>query len=152
MCIGETLWVPLCTYEHPNGVLIPVPVGGRLRYVSFCSRTVIRRLPGSLTTLRVVPDPYGSGITLRLTRTRVYVQFWPFWLRFKSFCAAAFWPKLYGFFLFFSLTGPLRDRYHTPVGVIKEKLVFLRKSTQTKGFLYTHAATSWRFSHIPKTN
>ena len=33
MCIGETLWVPLCTYEHPNGVLIPDPIGGRLRYV-----------------------------------------------------------------------------------------------------------------------
>ena len=35
VCIGETLWVPLCTYEHPNGVLIPAPVGVRLRYVSF---------------------------------------------------------------------------------------------------------------------
>ena len=136
---GDPCGVPLCTYEHPNGVLIPTPkglvyatlhkprrvcvpdpVGVRLRYVflfvvarsafgfpaplppegwyrtplgsgntnpegvgiryvtqtpkglctgprrgpvtlrfSFRSRTVSLRLPGSLTTRRVVPDPVG---------------------------------------------------------------------------------------------
>ena len=32
---GDPIGVPLCTYEHPKGVLIPDPVGVRLRYVFF---------------------------------------------------------------------------------------------------------------------
>ena len=58
-----------------------------------------------------VPDPKGVRYhtplgcdTLRLMRTRVYVyvcvQFWPFLMQIQSFCAGAFWPKLYDFLFF----------------------------------------------------
>ena len=62
---GDPIGVPLCTYEHPYGVLIPDPVGVRyhtptgcdtLRFI-FSYRTVSLRLPGSLTT------PEGGGTT-----------------------------------------------------------------------------------------
>ena len=48
---GDPYGVPLCTYEHPFGVLIPDPLRGpvTLRF-SFRSRTVNLRLTGYLTT------------------------------------------------------------------------------------------------------
>ena len=65
---------------------------------SFRSRTVSLRLPGSLTTLRVVPDPYGVRYNATFnahTCTALYVcvQFWPFLLRFKSFYTGTFRPN-----------------------------------------------------------
>ena len=66
MGVGETLWVPLRTHEHPTGAHTGTPRGSGYVKFYFRSRTLSLRLPGSLTTRRVVA-------TLRLMRTRVYV-------------------------------------------------------------------------------
>ena len=63
MCIGETLWVPLCTYEHPTGAHTGPQRGPvKLRFI-FRSRTVSLRLPGSL--------PHPSGVVYQPLRVGI---------------------------------------------------------------------------------
>ena len=60
---GDPYGVPLCTYEHPYGVLIPDPYGVRLRYVTLFFFVVARSafgFPAPLPTPSgLVPDPVG---------------------------------------------------------------------------------------------
>ena len=42
---GDPYGVPLCTYEHPVGVLIPDPYGVRLRYVTQTPSGFVYRTP-----------------------------------------------------------------------------------------------------------
>ena len=118
---GDPYGVPLCTYEHPYGVLIPDPRRGpvTLRFIFFRSRTVSLRLPGSLTTpsgwyrTRWGPVYATCKCTCTCTCTCTY-KFWPFWMLIKSFCAGAFLAKIV--LLSFLWPAPFGDRYHTPSG------------------------------------
>ena len=71
MCVGETLRVPLRTYEHPNGVLIPDPTGSgyvTILFVSHAQPTASR-----LTTTQGWYRTLRGPVTLRLMRAYVYV-------------------------------------------------------------------------------
>ena len=114
MCIGETLWVPLCTYEHPNGVLIPDPLWGpvTLRF-SFRSRTFSLRLPGSLTTPKGwYHTPKGCDNETFNAYTRVSCNFGQFEPFFSLNLRVGFVAKIVG--LFFRI-GSLRGLV-TPSG------------------------------------
>ena len=73
VCIGETLWVPLCTHEHPTGAhTVPNGYG----YVTFLF--VSHAQP---TASRLPYHPFGGGITPEgcdketfNARTRVHVR------------------------------------------------------------------------------
>ena len=72
---GDPYGVPLCTYEHPNGVLIPDPVGVRYQalrgLVSGFSFSIARSafvLPATLPPLRGGITPLRGVITRRLMR------------------------------------------------------------------------------------
>ena len=70
---GDPYGVPLCTYEHPVGVLIPTPSGLVSGSFSFSYRTVSLRLPGSYTNPfgGWYRTPSGSGNATFNAHTRV---------------------------------------------------------------------------------